>query len=167
MLSACMHVADCTCRPLFAFQQVPGHDAALINDHLSPASLIRHGAVAAGVMFCTPKPWSHVQVKKYEEAHGNNKSTYWVIFELIWRDFFRCLPHSLLLLQHSYGGMWCCNMCYPVICRAVILQVLCMCFPRLASETGLFCMQVLHHQAWEQDLLKARDQREACRVAVR
>ena len=30
-----------------------------------------------------------VQVKRYEEAHGSNKSTYWVIFELIWRDFFR------------------------------------------------------------------------------
>lgn len=33
-----------------------------------------------------------MQIKKYEEQHGSNKSTYWVTFELIWRDFFRCLP---------------------------------------------------------------------------
>lgn len=30
-----------------------------------------------------------LQVKRYEEQHGSNKSTYWVTFELMWRDFFR------------------------------------------------------------------------------
>ena len=30
-----------------------------------------------------------MQVKKYEEQHGSNKSTYWVTFELMWRDYFR------------------------------------------------------------------------------
>jgi deoxyribodipyrimidine photo-lyase len=29
------------------------------------------------------------EVKKYESSQVANKSTYWVIFELIWRDFFR------------------------------------------------------------------------------
>lgn len=29
------------------------------------------------------------EVKKYEVAHGANKSTYWMIFELLWRDYFR------------------------------------------------------------------------------
>jgi deoxyribodipyrimidine photo-lyase len=29
------------------------------------------------------------QVKKYEEERKKNVSTYWMIFELIWRDFFR------------------------------------------------------------------------------
>jgi deoxyribodipyrimidine photo-lyase len=29
------------------------------------------------------------QMKIYEGKHGSNKSTYWVIFELLWRDFFR------------------------------------------------------------------------------
>lgn len=29
------------------------------------------------------------EVKKYEEKRTNNVSTYWMIFELIWRDFFR------------------------------------------------------------------------------
>ncbi|MFN1834690.1 DASH family cryptochrome [Balneola sp. MJW-20] len=29
------------------------------------------------------------EVKKYEEERTSNKSTYWMIFELIWRDYFR------------------------------------------------------------------------------
>ncbi len=29
------------------------------------------------------------QVKKYEQQVGKNDSTYWLIFELIWRDFFK------------------------------------------------------------------------------
>jgi deoxyribodipyrimidine photo-lyase len=28
-------------------------------------------------------------VKKYEAQHGANESTYWLIFELLWRDYFR------------------------------------------------------------------------------
>jgi len=28
-------------------------------------------------------------VKEYEAKHGANDSTYWLIFELIWRDYFR------------------------------------------------------------------------------
>lgn len=29
------------------------------------------------------------EVKKYEAEYGANKSTYWMIFELLWRDYFR------------------------------------------------------------------------------
>jgi len=29
------------------------------------------------------------QIKKYESEFGANESTYWVIFELLWRDYFR------------------------------------------------------------------------------
>lgn len=29
------------------------------------------------------------EVKKYEKQFGANESTYWLIFELLWRDFFR------------------------------------------------------------------------------
>lgn len=29
------------------------------------------------------------QVKKYEQEFGKNQSTYWVIFEMIWRDYFK------------------------------------------------------------------------------
>jgi len=30
----------------------------------------------------------YFEVKKYEMKHGENESTYWLIFELLWRDFF-------------------------------------------------------------------------------
>ena len=29
------------------------------------------------------------EVKRYEEQRTGNKSTYWVIFELTWRDYYR------------------------------------------------------------------------------
>ena len=29
------------------------------------------------------------EVQRYEAEHGSNQSTYWLIFELIWRDYFR------------------------------------------------------------------------------
>jgi deoxyribodipyrimidine photo-lyase len=31
----------------------------------------------------------YVELKKYEEQFGVNESTYWLIFELLWRDYFR------------------------------------------------------------------------------
>lgn len=31
----------------------------------------------------------YVELKKYEEQFGSNDSTYWLIFELLWRDYFR------------------------------------------------------------------------------
>lgn len=31
----------------------------------------------------------YVELKKYEEQFGSNESTYWLIFELLWRDYFR------------------------------------------------------------------------------
>jgi len=31
----------------------------------------------------------HIELKKYEEQFGANESTYWLIFELLWRDYFR------------------------------------------------------------------------------
>ncbi len=29
------------------------------------------------------------EIKKYEQEFGSNESTYWLVFELFWRDFFR------------------------------------------------------------------------------
>ncbi len=29
------------------------------------------------------------EIKKYEDEFGSNESTYWLIFELLWRDFFK------------------------------------------------------------------------------
>ncbi len=33
----------------------------------------------------------YAEVKRYEAQHGANDSTYWMIFELMWRDFFRLM----------------------------------------------------------------------------
>ena len=29
------------------------------------------------------------EIKKYEDSFGGNESTYWLVFELLWRDFFK------------------------------------------------------------------------------
>ncbi|WP_031426144.1 DASH family cryptochrome [Flavimarina sp. Hel_I_48] len=50
------------------------------------------------------------QVKSYEKENGSNESTYWLIFELIWRDFFKyvslkhgdALFHQGGILKKSY-----------------------------------------------------------------
>jgi len=31
----------------------------------------------------------YYELKKYEAIHGQNESTYWLVFELFWRDYFR------------------------------------------------------------------------------
>lgn len=33
--------------------------------------------------------WIYTEVQRYEESRKRNESTYWLVFELIWRDFFR------------------------------------------------------------------------------
>lgn len=38
---------------------------------------------------CISAKQVYVEVKKYEKERIQNKSTYWLIFELIWRDYFR------------------------------------------------------------------------------
>ncbi|BAQ62210.1 cryptochrome [Geminocystis sp. NIES-3708] len=38
---------------------------------------------------CISPRYIYQQVKKYEEERVKNDSTYWLIFELLWRDFFR------------------------------------------------------------------------------
>jgi len=45
----------------------------------------------------------YVQLKKYEAQFGANDSTYWLIFELLWRDFFRFMfkKHQTKLFQAS------------------------------------------------------------------
>ncbi len=38
---------------------------------------------------CISPRWIYGEVIRYERERTKNKSTYWLIFELIWRDFFR------------------------------------------------------------------------------
>jgi deoxyribodipyrimidine photo-lyase len=40
-------------------------------------------------MGCISARYIYYMVKSYEDTFGANKSTYWLIFELLWRDFFR------------------------------------------------------------------------------
>ncbi len=42
---------------------------------------LAHGCISPRTIFS--------EISRYERANGANKSTYWVIFELIWRDFFK------------------------------------------------------------------------------
>ena len=44
---------------------------------------LAHGLISARQIF--------IFLKKYEETHGANESTYWILFELLWRDYFRFL----------------------------------------------------------------------------
>ena len=45
----------------------------------------------------------HYEIKKYENERTANQSTYWVTFELIWRDYFRyvALKYGEKLFQLS------------------------------------------------------------------
>merc|ERR1712180_258783 len=45
----------------------------------------------------------HDQIKKYERAEVANQSTYWVLFELIWRDYFKfvCLKFGDRVFHRS------------------------------------------------------------------
>lgn len=38
---------------------------------------------------CLSPRYIFAQLKNYEAQHGSNDSTYWLVFELLWRDFFR------------------------------------------------------------------------------
>jgi deoxyribodipyrimidine photo-lyase len=40
-------------------------------------------------MGCISARFIYAEIKKYEKQFGANDSTYWLIFELLWRDFFR------------------------------------------------------------------------------
>ena len=44
-------------------------------------SRLAHGCLSARQIF--------FEIKKYEKERTQNQSTYWVIFELMWRDYFK------------------------------------------------------------------------------
>jgi deoxyribodipyrimidine photo-lyase len=37
----------------------------------------------------------YAEIQRYQAQRTKNKSTYWVIFELIWRDFYKCDTRAL------------------------------------------------------------------------
>ena len=52
---------------------------------------------------CISPRYIYDQVQKYEAERTKNNSTYWLIFELIWRDFFRfiCAKHGNQIFKPS------------------------------------------------------------------
>jgi len=47
----------------------------------------------------------YAEVMKYEKERSKNKSTYWLIFELLWRDFFRLMAKKHGNLIFLKGGI--------------------------------------------------------------
>ncbi len=43
------------------------------------------------------------ELKKFESEHGSNKSTYWIYFELLWRDYFKFLSLSNFEITKKQG----------------------------------------------------------------
>lgn len=52
---------------------------------------------------CISPRFIYQELKKYEEEFGANDSTYWLVFELLWRDFFRFMmkKHKSKLFKQS------------------------------------------------------------------
>lgn len=50
---------------------------------------------------CLSPRYIHAQVQEYEAQRIRNDSTYWLIFELLWRDYFRfiCAKHGTKLFR--------------------------------------------------------------------
>jgi deoxyribodipyrimidine photo-lyase len=56
---------------------------------------------------CISPRWINHQVKSYEQIHGANESTYWLVFELLWRDYFRFMMKkhgSQLFFKNGFNG---------------------------------------------------------------
>lgn len=52
----------------------------------------------------SPKMIYH-ELKKYEAERGENKSTYWLFFELLWRDYFRLIGKKYEKKIFQIGGL--------------------------------------------------------------
>jgi deoxyribodipyrimidine photo-lyase len=52
---------------------------------------------------CLSPRYIYEQVRKYEDDRIENDSTYWLIFELLWRDYFRfiCAKHGNKIFRQS------------------------------------------------------------------
>lgn len=67
------------------------------SSHLSP--WLAQGCLSPKLIYS--------ELKNYEESRGANESTYWLYFELLWRDFFRLMgkKHGNDIFKvHGYSG---------------------------------------------------------------
>ncbi|WP_310558697.1 DASH family cryptochrome [Flavobacterium sp.] len=56
-------------------------------------------------MGCISPRYIYSEVQKYEKQFGANDSTYWLIFELLWRDFFRFMFKKHQTKFFLYSGI--------------------------------------------------------------
>ena len=56
-------------------------------------------------MGCISARYIYAEVKKYEMQFGANDSTYWLVFELLWRDFFRFMFKKYQTKFFLYEGI--------------------------------------------------------------
>ena len=56
-------------------------------------------------MGCISPRYIYSEVQKYEKQFGVNDSTYWLIFELLWRDFFRFMFKKHQTKFFLYSGI--------------------------------------------------------------
>ena len=54
---------------------------------------------------CISPRFIYTEIKKYEKQFGANDSTYWLIFELLWRDFFRFMFKKYQTKFFLYSGI--------------------------------------------------------------
>lgn len=54
---------------------------------------------------CISARYIYAEVQKYEKEFGANDSTYWLIFELLWRDFFRFMFKKYPTKFFMYAGI--------------------------------------------------------------
>lgn len=55
---------------------------------------------------CLDVRYLYNQIKDYEESHGANKSTYWLVFELLWREFFYWHYQKHKKMYFSKNGLY-------------------------------------------------------------
>lgn len=56
-------------------------------------------------MGCISPRYIYTEIKKYEKQFGANDSTYWLVFELLWRDFFRFMFKKYQTKFFLYSGI--------------------------------------------------------------
>ena len=56
-------------------------------------------------MGCISARFIYAEIKKYEKQFGANDSTYWLVFELLWRDFFRFMFKKYQTKFFLYSGI--------------------------------------------------------------
>jgi len=68
------------------------------GDHLREYKQTRNGLLGADYSSkvspwlaagCLSPRWLHAEITRYEDERVSNQDTYWLVFELLWRDFFQ------------------------------------------------------------------------------